>query len=168
MRKLILRAAIPAIYTFTSNDRDASFSPSSAANLDFYVVSNYAGDSKVKFLRKNPLRITRARLLSTGAPGVQVPAGEIAASIKLNFNSQGNTLPEFTLALSEWNVWEEKTVSLDMGSAGDCQLSIKSSSEFNVDDFNIQEDFVGQAFTPVLELEVESDSVVDSSSGNAY
>lgn len=163
MRKIRTIAALPAAYTFTGNARAATFGVDAAGALTLKCVSNFAGGTEVKFLRKSPVRICRARILSSGAPGLQAGVAKLASSLKLYFTDAGSSSPEFTLTFARWNEWEEKSVSLNMGSGESCELAVSDTgTEFTCDDFNLQEEFIGQDVVPMLELEFETDSAIDA------
>ena len=169
MHTLQIIAALPASYTFTSNARAATFGITASGNLDFKAVSNKAGGSSVKFMRKAPVRIVRARLIPSGAPGLQAGMGKLAATLQLAFTDASGSIPAFSLSLARWGEWEDKNISLPMGQGGPCELSIaETDTEFSCDDFNLQEEFIGQDVEPVLELEVESDSIVDAVTGEGF
>jgi hypothetical protein len=58
------------------------------------------------------------------------------------------------LEFAEWNEWEDKDFELAISGDGS-SLGIQAGSEVTCDDFNIQDNFVGQAVYPVVELEAE-------------
>lgn len=169
MHTLHIIAALPASYTFTGNARAATFGVTASSSLDFKVISNKAGGTSVKFLRKDPVRIVRARLTPSGAPGMQAGMGKLAATLQLAFTDTSGSTPAFSLSLARWGEWEDKNISLTMGNGGPCELSIADTdTEFSCDDFNFPEAFIGQDVEPILELEVESDSIVDAATGEVF
>lgn len=165
-----LRAVINASYQFTGNNRAASFVyPNLSDELILSCVNAPQGQTAL-LTGQASATIKRARLISAGAPGLSTPNdGTPAASIWLSLTSNYGTGQEiFKLRFSNWNEWEETDIELEpykyisswtsSAAAGNYAVKVnieqQPDTEFNLDDFNIQADYVGETFTPVLELEI--------------
>lgn len=61
---------------------------------------------------------------------------------------------EITLAMVEWNKWEEKEIAIDISSHSKFSLSVLAGTVFRLDDFNIQDAYNDQQMVPMLELEM--------------
>ena len=148
-------------YTLTGGDADASFSPS--FGFAAMATETERSGKEVKVPCVNSLHITKARVVSTGAPGV-VSGGPIAASIDLRFivnTSGGDVNEDVNVTLNRWNEWEDKDVFVAPVKEGDLfNIKVQASSELFVHDFNVQTDYIGAELVPTLELEVESDFLV--------
>lgn len=165
-----LRAVINASYQFTGNNRAASFVYPNLSDELILSCVNAPQAQTALLTGQASATIKRARLISAGAPGLSTPNdGTPAASIWLSLTSNFGTGKEiFKLRFSNWNEWEETDIELEpykyigswISSAADGNYAVKVNieqqpdTEFNLDDFNIQADYVGETFTPVLELEI--------------
>jgi len=154
-RLMALRASLAGLdYTFTGADRNAS--SSAAADTALALSDMRTGWTGVTFNAGQVVRVKRARLISSGAPGLQPKLDGTAASLVVlegkgsPFAGQNSCKLEF----AEWNEWEDKDFELAISEDGS-SLGIQAGSEVTCDDFNIQDNFVGQAVYPVVELEAE-------------
>jgi hypothetical protein len=152
---MALRASLAGLdYTFTGADRNAS--SSAAADTALALSDMRTGQTDVTFNAGQVVRVRRARLISSGAPGLQPELDGTAASLVVlegkgsPFAGQNSCKLEF----AEWNEWEDKDFELAISEDGS-SLGIQAGSEVTCDDFNIQDNFVGQAVYPVVELEAE-------------
>lgn len=165
-----LRAVINASYEFTGNNRAASFIYPNLSDELILSCVNAPQAQTALLTGQASATIKRARLISAGAPGLSIPNdGTPAASIWLSLTSNFGTGKEtFKLRFSNWNEWEETDIELEpykyigswTSSAAAANYAVKVNieqqpdTEFCLDDFNIQADYVGETFTPVLELEI--------------
>jgi hypothetical protein len=142
-------------YTLTGGAASASFSPST--NFSTTITETECSGKAVTIPLSNKLHITKARLVSTGAPGV-VSGEAIAASIDMMTSDSESNTCNFNVTLNQWNEWEEKDVFVDsLPAGGDDLLTVKSSSTLYIHDFNVQTDYIGVTLAPTLELEIEAD-----------
>ena len=165
-----LRAVINASYKFTGNNRAASFVYPNLSDELILSCVNAPQAQTALLTGQASATIKRARLISAGAPGLSTPNdGTPSASIWLSLTSNFGTGKEiFKLRFSNWNEWEETDIELEpykyigswTSSAAAANYAVKVNieqqpdTEFCLDDFNIQADYVGETFTPVLELEI--------------
>jgi hypothetical protein len=155
MKTLGLIFTLPATYTFAGNNRDASVTTNADASATLKVVNLPNGGEELSEVHcSTPVKITKARLLSTGAAKLQIPPGKIAGEIKLGFKDGAVSLGEITLAMVEWNKWEEKEIAIDISSHSKFSLSVLAGTVFRLDDFNIQDAYNDQHMVPMLELEM--------------
>lgn len=131
--------------------------------IDLYDFKRCIPESEIKFNAGQKLVIKRARLVSRGAPGLQT-GSDFSYAAKLRM-IQGKSDPELgfvrndgtgevPLIFSSWNEWEDKDFEMVFTEDGS-RLGRAVDSVLTYMDFNIQEDFVGQGFYPVLEMEAE-------------
>lgn len=166
----------PYQYEFTGNNRNALINKSAP---DFVIAGalcsqiNNASTS-VRPRYDNVFTITRARLISSGAPGLRTPEGRIAGVINFTLIDENNTkdLSRVFLRIREWNEWEEINVDLfpfntelifnDEETKHALSYKIAyTATNFRVDDYNIQSVYIGQTFTPILQLEVKTSGMVN-------
>lgn len=173
-----------AQYTFTDNDRDATFSPSSPnvlasaacsqLNLQAYALPRYEAELVIK----------RARIISSGAPGMQAPEGKRAAQIALTLKSAdlADTFCTSFLKIQKWNEWTEINARLKPFEFKNHTFTPSEiarhkpvyfcidymNTYFNVDDFNLQAAYAGQTTTPILELEIDTSGMIDDSQFNLF
>jgi len=159
MKKMNLTVQIPVTYTFSGNNRDASASVASDTPVTPKVINTWQGGSNlepVKIPIGSPVRIAKARLLSTGAQNLQAAPGKNAGEIKISFTGDFVAEPSnFTLAFVRWNEWEEKNIVVNLKNKASFGISILAGSTIRMDDYNIQDVYIGQTFTAVLELELQ-------------
>lgn len=131
--------------------------------IDIYDFKRCVPESEIKFNAGQKLVIKRARLVSRGAPGLQT-GSDYTYAAKLRM-IQGKSDPqsgfvrnagtgEVPLIFSTWNEWEDKDFEM-VFTEDNSSLGRAVNSQLTYMDFNVQEDFVGQDFYPVLEMEVE-------------
>lgn len=161
-----------AEYEFTGNNRDANFT---IVAPELVTAANcaqiFAPSAQAYALDENDFTIKYARVISSGAAGVQPPKLKRAAQIGLNLTKQDGTfITAAILKFQNWNEWTEincvmrphanKTVTWD-----ESEIIIYKpvyfspsvqNSYFNVDDYNISAAYVGEKFSPVLEMIVET------------
>lgn len=150
-----LRGSLPGLkYIFTGATRTGSATAQADTVLELYDMKT--GNGPVKFNAGQVVRVKRARLIPSGAPGLQPELDGTAASLTIlegkgsPFVGQNSCKLEF----AEWEEWEDKDFELvitdDFSSLG-----IKSGSEVTCDDFNVQDSFVGEEMYPIVELVAE-------------
>ena len=153
-----LYAKIPATYTFTGNARQATFGVAADASLELHALS-FAGADKVQ-LKGGNFRIVRARLVASGADGLEPGKEKIAGSMNLKLVYGGSDASNvFKLSFYKWDEWTEQDIRIGVypqAENKDCGLAVvQRGTEFTCDDYNVDSAFVGQSFVPILELEIE-------------
>lgn len=153
-------------YTLTGNSAAASFNPSALVADD--NVETLVSGKVVKLSGANKYHITRARLVSTGAPGLETGSG-VAASLNCavavvsGSSMEGDPIAEFKLDINRWNEWEAKDIFINHDEDHrEGQVVVKTTSTLYVHDYNVQTDYVGADVKPTLELEIEGDFVTAS------
>lgn len=159
-------ASMKRAYTFTGADRTGSYTyPNTMPYCEFTAVDR--GGKEVCFVPNQDLTILNARIIS-GIPGVVGGDNRPAASITLIFGTQDDcdlddTLVEVPLCLIEWNKTEKQVKSISgsvLKASTPVFAFIKGGSSYNVMDFNVQDDWVGEAFVPEIELIIETDHLL--------
>lgn len=166
----------PYQYEFTGNNRKVLINRSAP---DFVIAGAFCSQIKnfsisVRPKYDNVFTITRARLISSGAVGLRTPESGTAGIINFVLIDENNTkdLSRVFLRLREWNEWEDINVDLHPFNTelifNDEEtkhaLSYKiayTATSFRVDDYNIQSAYIGQTFTPTLQLEVKTAGMVN-------
>ena len=176
MKKFILLADADASYTLTGNDRAAqlvvltpgrylSFKPLSTNTDNTIMVGFKAGDT---------IKITAVKVKSAQAPGLQTPAIAVGVNPGLSANLEFRVIALASDGTSvgslgdwvfikelDWNKWEDKDVEFTLPSTlptGATCFGLYYTGTFNMDDFNIQSDYVGQTVKPELVFEVTTSS----------
>jgi hypothetical protein len=174
--KYLLSLNTGASYELDSETPDASFSPATDQVMPCYITSGaFAGIVALSGLSK--IKITGARL--TNANLTIEGNGAVAAALKMRLSKVssgsevGDPFAEFEMNIGKWNRWEKKNITITPDSSADtslnrpCHLVLDTDSEFHVYDFNVSDDMKGQNVNPILELEIETDSILDASTGLA-
>lgn len=166
----------PYQYEFTGNNRNVLINKSAP---DFVIsgascsqIKNFSISVRPKY--DNVFTITKARLISSGAAGLRTPESKLAGIINFVLIDENNTkdLSRVFLRIREWNEWEEINVDLfpfntelifndeETKHALSYKIAYTATS-FRVDDYNIQSAYIGQTFTPTLQLEVKTAGMVN-------
>ena len=160
----LLAPAIRA-YALTGTDRAGSTSYTATTHyLEFRVADR--GGKEVCLPPNQDITILSARLIS-GVPGI-VAGDRPAAFFNFVFGTQDDcdldeTLVEVPISLVEWNRSEKQVKSISasvLAATTPIFVFIKSGSSYNVMDYNVQDDWVGQEFEPMIELIIETDHLL--------
>lgn len=163
-RKMMLSMSTGIGYIFTGSDRSAN--KSSLADFSMVIcdtknalkdLSTSTGLERILFNKGQKVVIKRARLVSKAAPGLMT-ASTLAGNFLVGAGKPApagsiTTAPK-TLAFANWNTWEEKDFELTIEDDGST-LWMVSGSAIYLDDFNVQDDYVGQEVSPYIEAEAE-------------
>lgn len=174
--KYLLSLNTGASYELGGETPNANFSPSSDQVMASYLTSGaFAGVVALSGLSK--IKITGARL--SNANLTIEGNGAIAAALKMRLSKivggseSGDPFAEFDLNIGKWNRWEKKNIVIVPDSGSDtgvnraCRLVLDDDSVFHVYDYNVDDDMKGQNVLPILELEIETDAILDASTGLA-
>jgi hypothetical protein len=174
--KYLLSLNTGASYELGGETPNANFSPASDYLMPCYLTSGaFAGIVALSGLSK--IKITGARL--TNANLTIEGNGPVAAALKMRLSKVssgsevGDPFAEFEMNIGKWNRWEKKNIVITPDSSADtgvnrvCRLVLDAESVFNVYDFNVSDDMKGQNVNPILELEIETDCILDASTGLA-
>ena len=175
MKTINLLFPIPVTYNFAGNNRDASASVDADTPVTPKIVNTYQGgsslspvefsigsinirqgNSNISIPKETPIRIKKARILSSGAINLQSAPGKNAGEIKMAFTGNFTANPSnFTIAFVNWNEWEEKNIVVDLKNEPTFGISILAGSIIRMDDYNIQDAYIGQSFTAIMEIEIQ-------------
>lgn len=151
-----LTAVLPLSYTFTGSARDATVTL--VNNTGLTLMQN---GSPATFVPSN-VTFVRARLVASGAHGLEPAVGEIAGRLALRFKGATKNSAPFTISFTKWNEWEKPIVSTGTGECDGGSIGLEllaSGTELTLDDYNVQEAYVGQDVEPILEIEVECNGI---------
>lgn len=172
--KYTLWAVIPnCIYEFTGSNRAATFGVTGddLQNVQMKALNALSVDSNVWPEIGTEVKIKRAKIEPSGAFGLQPSQGERAAGLWLDLtytdeNENLQILDQISLQFDKWGEWCDINKNLKAYgpfNPNTCRFGIsKTGCFFNCDDYNLQEDYIGQTVTPVLVLEVETAGMWDS------
>lgn len=176
--KYVVYSFLPITYTLTGNDRQARFNFDDTQDEIKLKAQNAPSDPVygVQLVTENDVTIKRARIVPRGGAGLLASPGTLAGQLFLNAytkDADNNriTLDSVHLDFLQWGEWENVNAVLkpykNTGSAEDlpraCSVFISgAAAKFTADDFNIQEDFIGQGVQALLELEIETAGLSDS------
>lgn len=171
-----------ASYTLTGAARSASFSVSNPpVELTTKCISAPNGNNAIAFYVENVIKIKRFRVRMNGAPGIQAGINHTAAKFRLLFgrmDADDNLYiyDSVYIEVPNFGEWVESNQIVEpfkrVGGNDDydyLQIIIDpDNSIFYVDDFNIQEDYVGQGITPIIEMEIETAGLYVRSNGQIF
>lgn len=174
--KYLLSLATGATYQLGGETPNASFSPASDQVMPCYLTSGAFADI-VALSGLSKIKITGARL--TNANLTIEGNGAVAAALKMRLSKVssgsevGEPFAEIEMNIGKWNRWEKKNITITPDSGADtslnrpCRLVLDDESVFHVYDYNVGDDIKGQDVLPILELEIETDAILDASTGLA-
>ena len=169
----ILRASIDDVvnsYQFTGADRNAELSASS----DFMLLLKCADidrpvNTSVSLVSNNALNIKAARILTNGAAGLRAAVNsQIAATLTIVGRASNDVASEalggFTFGLDLFNEWQDVSIKYLPKKVNDNYfLSIdKNYTKLFIDDYNVQDEYIGQTFGAVLEMLIDTAGVLDN------
>lgn len=174
--KYLLSLNTGASYQLGGETPNASFSPASDQVMPCYLTSGAFADI-VALSGLSKIKITGARLTNAN---LEIEGnGAVAASLKMRLSKVssgsevGDPFAEFEMNIGKWNRWEKKNITITPDSGADtslnrpCSLVLDDESVFHVYDFNIDDGMKEQNVSPILELEIETDAILDASTGLA-
>jgi hypothetical protein len=169
----ILRASLNDVvsgFKFTGADRNTELSPASDFLLNLACADiNRPVNTAVSLISNNVLNIKAARILTPGASGLRGAlnsqvCGSITIIGRATAAVSAESLGGFTFALDHFNEWQDVNVKYLPAKVNENYfLSInKDYTKFFIDDYNIQVEYIGQNFTAVLEMLVDTAGVLDN------
>ena len=174
--KYLLSLNTEASYPLGGETPDANFSPASDQVMPCYLTSGaFAGIVALSGLSK--IKITGARLTNSNL--AIEGNGPVAAALKMRLSKivggseSGDPFAEFEMNIGKWNRWEKKNIVITPDSGSDtgvnraCRIVLDTDSVFHVYDFNVGDEMKGQNVNPILELEIETDCILDALTGLA-
>lgn len=176
MKEYIVRIPLTNIaYTLTGSGGNTEVAFASNAVERAYICNKGAEPSTdVTIQPTRKFKIRKARLSATPLPVEGNGTNGMACGFPINITDylETETFGSFNVSVSRWNEWEDKDIEVSL-SAEEDELNLRGFFQFAsggkayIYDNNIQEDLVGEAITPVLELVIEADVLVDSITGIA-
>lgn len=179
--KYFLQANIPTAYTLTGAYRAGSMGVNDVTELVVQSINAPGVSNRVYFPVEHLVTIKRVRIVANGGPGIQGGVNHYAGQFILSMardDGEGNVnkFDECPVIIPNWGEWYDINMSLKpfKRTGGDTsaefvgmaiEKTFGSVAMFYVDDFNIQDDFVGQGITPILQMEIETAGLVCSSNG---
>lgn len=169
----ILRASLNDVvsgFSFTGTDRNTEL----AAADDFMINLRCADidrpvNTSVSLVSNNVLNIKAARILTPGAAGLRPALNSQTAGIFTFIGRASNdvaaeSLGGFTFGLDLFNEWQEVSIKYLPKKVNDnYYLSMdKNYTKLFVDDYNVQNEYIGQTFGAVLEMFVDTAGVLDN------
>lgn len=168
-------------YELTGNSATATITLPTDKTLSIARLDN--GGAKNAFISASVENVIKKAKISLGGAGkvlsrVQL-SGMISIDVKIDSSeSQSGTdvlISSILLKIGEWGEWEEKNIPIDFSSvtteswsssyrdSKPVRLVIDHSvTEFTLEDFNIQDDFVNQTLDIFIELGIEADKTTTS------
>lgn len=176
--KYVVYSFLPITYTLTGKTRQGRFAFDDTHDEIKLKAQNAPSEPVygVQLVGQNDTTIKRARIVPRGGAGLLASPGTLAGQLFLNAYTKDAddnrvTLDSVHLDFLQWGEWENVNAVLKpykyRGSVEDfpgaCSLFISGAAgKFTADDFNVQEDFVGQGVQALLELEIETAGLSDS------
>ena len=161
-----LLAGLPLSYTFTGEARSAIVTLADNTRLALVPMSKNGSRATFKPSGMTPVpsnvTFVRARLISSGAPGLEPAIETLAGQLALRFTDGTNNSEPFMLSFTKYNEWEQQMVSAVTGECEGDSIRLEliaRDSMITLDDYNVQEAYVGQDVEPILEIEVECSGI---------
>jgi hypothetical protein len=169
--KYIVRASLDDFadgFTFANGDRDQRLTVNDDAVLNFECTDiTRPLNNAVSFVSNNVLKIRAVRILTTGAEGLRGGLDDKAANILFKaFADNTTTTPvgTFQVLVDRFNEWCPVNIDFMARSAPNQNFFIgidHTYSFLSLDDYNIDENYVGQGFVPYVELDIDTAGIFD-------
>lgn len=170
-----VRAGLSAVvngYAFAGNNRNSQLVASDSQMLTFRCDDiRVPLNNTCSFISNNNMRIKRARIVTNGAAGLRPSVNNKAANILL----VGRALNDITsqdlgsiyLGFDFFNEWQEIDASFLPTKVNDnFYFSFdKSYTRLTIDDYNIQDEYIGESFNAVLEMIIDTAGILDNNGG---
>ena len=157
-------------FTFAGNNRHTLLYPSSTVQPLVYWSS---GDENhhIEFLTNNVLKIKRAKIVTLGAEGLRTGFdtglnNNYAAKIELIAARSGELNDNFGklyLKFLKFNEWENLNYNFKCENLNEDRYNFNLSrfSDLCIDDYNIQSNYIGESFFPILSLDIDTAGIID-------
>lgn len=169
-------------YTLTGGDRNATFGPTGTQGELNTICINFPGSlsGKIAVPVENDVKIRKMKLWPRGGYGLQNSPLYMAGKfyLQLGREDDGNFIlyDETAVQIPNWGEWFDVDLILRgyRRKDGDSQFDFLQFSfaydtaVFSCDDYNLQEDFVGQGVVPALEMIVETAGLANASNGQIF
>ena len=184
--KYVVYSFLPITYTLMGENRQGRFSFNEEQDEIMLKAQNTPSEPVygVQLLVQNNTTIKRARIVPRGGSGLLASPGTLAGQLFLNAYTKDTeenriTLDSVHLDFLQWGEWENVNAVLrpykNTGGVsvenlpGACSLFISGAAgKFTADDFNVQEDFIGQGVQALLEMEIETAGLSDSDTRSIF
>lgn len=182
--KYTVYSFLPITYALTGVNRQARFTFDDTQDEIRLKAQNAPSEPVygVQLVSQNDFTIKRARIVPRGGAGLLASPGTLAGQLFLNAytkDADNNrvTLDSVHLDFLQWGEWENVNAVLkpykNTGIAEEvpaaCSLFISGAdSKFTADDFNIQENYIGQGIEALLEMEIETSGLSDSDTHSIF
>lgn len=157
-------------YHLTGADRNANDAPTSV-DVNFEILDQ-AANSNAQFRTQNTHRIKRARIVTSGCEGLRAGLNSIAFVITLVAYDPVNNITGTKYAMlkflnfNEWTNFDVFFNAFEDDLIKDSEKFVfrlvPQVTNFNIDDFNIQDDYVGQPVSFYLEMEIDTAGIYNS------
>lgn len=170
-----VRAGLSAVvngYTFAGDNRNAQLVANDSQMLNFRCDDiRVPLNNTCSFISNNNIRIKSARIVTNGAAGLRPAINNKAANILLlgralnDITSQN--LGSIYLGFDFFNEWQEIEADFLPSKVNDnFYFSFdKDYTRLTVDDYNIQEEYIGESFNAVLEMIIDTAGILDKNGG---
>lgn len=157
-------------YQFTGADRNVQLD----ATADFMLLTKCDDidrplNTVVSFISNNVLNVKAARINTSGAAGLRTALNSsLAASITIIGRATNSATAEalggFTFGIDYFNEWQELNIKYLPKKVNDnYYLSVDHAySKLFIDDYAIQDDYIGQTFNATIELLIDTAGVLDT------
>lgn len=157
---VIQTAQYVSSYTLTGEDRMAHVQENSIVDANWIDLSNGSlNDRYIDFLKKNRLHIKAVKITAKGGEGLRAYAKN-ASIFQLVFKGTNDTKfygPIFEI--SRYNEWQETDDLIEPYAhklKGDLYGISFSLLQFNIDDYNIQENYINQTVFFHVEMKINT------------
>lgn len=162
MYRYIVSADTGASYQLTSEHADATFTVGVADKTLSLIDTGKTGEQV--WIKGDRLSIKRACISNNTASvnGNGTLAAKLTCKLVRKTTGEDTDFDPFVLPLSKWGVWEDKTIVLvrkDGPSDAEYTIVLDKDGQFNLWDFNIQDDLKDMYVNPVLELDISEGGV---------
>lgn len=172
--KYIIRASLASFstgFTFQNADRDTRLTIAADEILNFACADlSRPVNNAVSFVKNNILKVRGVRIITTGAEGLRGGLNDFASNLLFTAYSTNDTsapLNSFQVCVDRFNEWQPVNIDflVDQDAPNEnFYIGLNFNYSFmSLEDFNVQEDYIGEGFVPFVELEIDTAGIFDYS-----
>lgn len=172
-----------AAYTLTGGDRNATFGFTGTQGELNTICLDFPGSlsGKIAVPVENTVTVEKIKIWPRGAYGLQNSPQYMAAKFYLQLgradeNNVFHVYDQIAVQIPNWGEWFDINMELKpyKRTGGNSEFDFMQFSidydtaVFSCDDYNLQEDFIGQGVAPALEMIVRTAGIANASNGQIF
>lgn len=172
MGKYIVRASLNDFTTnfvFANGDRNTRLTLNNNEMLSFTCPDiSRPINNGVSFNSQAVLKVKAIRIVTTGAEGLRSGLNSNAANLLFQARKADDVtsdlLGAFQVNVTRYNEWNPVNIEFQASETQQPNFYLGVNSQYSflsVDDYNVQNDYLGETFKPFVELDIDTSGIID-------